>query len=163
MFKEGLHDEAIEQWTIALSIQPEDAGLQATLGNALIQKNQLRAALSHFEKAAQIDPNAVVALNNRAWILAMCPDKSLRDGKTAVALARRANALSDNKNAVFMRTLGAAYAEAGDFESAIETAHRAEELAAAQGERGLASQIEDEINLYRRNTPLRDSSLIDAL
>jgi protein O-mannosyl-transferase len=162
LFREGFYDEAIEQWTIALSIRPDDAGLHTSMGNALIQKHQLRAALSHFERAAQIDPKAVIALNNRAWILAMCPDESLRDGRTAIQLAQRANALSGNKNAVFMRTLAAAYAEAGDFENAIGTARRAEEIAAAQGQQGLVSQIEDEMGSYRRNEPVRDTSLTDV-
>ena len=93
---------------------------------------------------------------------ATCPDTSLRDGAKAVELAQQADQLSNGENPVFTRTLAAAYAENGRFNDAIETAQRAAQLATAQGEPALANQIEQDVDLYRRHAPLRDSSITNT-
>ena len=90
------------------------------------------------------------------------PDDSLRNNALAVELAKKANQLSNGSNAVFMRTLAAAYAQAGQFESAIEAARRAFDLAKGQGEAELARQIVEDVDLYQRSTPLRDPTLRNA-
>lgn len=58
-------------------------------------------------------------LNNRAWLRATCPVDSIRNGQLAVADARKACELNDWELASDIDTLAAAYAEAGDFSSAI--------------------------------------------
>jgi len=90
------------------------------------------------------------------------PDDSLRNNEIAVELAAKANQLSKESNPVFIRTLAAAYAQAGQFESAIESARRAAEEANAQGMRELANQIMEDVDLYQRRTPLRDPNLRNA-
>ena len=87
------------------------------------------------------------------------PDDSLRNNEKAVTLATKANQLSKQSNPIFTRTLAAAYAQAGQFEKAIQTARRAADLADAQGEHDLAVQIREDVDLYQRRTPLRDPSL----
>jgi len=159
--KEDL-DGAITEWQTTLSIHPYDAGAHTSLGNALVQKGLLREAVDHYEKALQSDPDSILALNNLAWVMSTGPDDSLRNNEIAVQLATKANQLSKDSNPIFIRTLAAAYAQAGRFEKAIETARRASEQANAQGVHDLAVQIQEEIDLYQRRTPLRDSSLRNA-
>jgi tetratricopeptide (TPR) repeat protein len=90
------------------------------------------------------------------------PDDSLRNNEIAVVLATKANQLSKENNPVFIRTLAAAYAQAGQFEKAIEIARRASEQANAQGVRDLALQIQEDVDLYQRRVPLRDPNLRNA-
>ena len=90
------------------------------------------------------------------------PDDSLRNNEIAVKLAMKANQLSKETNPVFIRTLAAAYAQAGQFENAIETARRAAEQANRRGGQELARQIMEDVDLYQRRMPLRDPSLRNA-
>jgi Flp pilus assembly protein TadD len=77
-------------------------------------------AFKDVEKAVSLNQTNSQALNAFAWILATCPGDSIRDGKKAVEYATKACELSKWKEWNCIGTLAAAYAEAGDFESAIK-------------------------------------------
>jgi len=162
LFQKGELNEAIAEYRTTLSIHPYDAGAHTSLGNALVQKGFFGEAVDHYEKALQSEPDSILPLNNLAWVMSTGPDDSLRNNEIAVELATKANQLSKESNPVFTRTLAAAYAQAGQFEKAIETARRASEQATAQGVRGLALQIQEDVDLYQRHTPLRDPNLRNA-
>ncbi len=162
LFRSRDLDGAIAEWRITLSLHPNDPGTNANLGNALVQKGLLWEAATHYEVALRSEPDSPVALNNLAWLLSAGPDDSLRNGAVAVELARNLNRVSKQNNPFFIRTLAAAYAEAGQFDVAIETAQGASELANAQGQHDLAVQIQDETNLYRQHLPFRDRTLRNA-
>jgi hypothetical protein len=68
------------------------------------------------------------ALNDFAWFLALCPDDSQRNGKLAVTYATKACELSEWKEANFIGTLAAAYAEVGDFDAAIKYQRQAMDI-----------------------------------
>ena len=132
------------------------------LANALVQKGLLREAVDHYRKTLESEPESQIALNNLAWLLAAGPDDSLRDGTRAVELALKLNRVTQQNNPFYIRTLAAAYAEAGQFEKAIETAQRASETANGQRQHGLAIQIQEETDLYRQHMPFRDQTLRNA-
>ena len=60
--------------------------------------------------------------------------------------------LSPN-NPSWLDTLAAAYAEAGRFAEAVQTAERALRLAVAKGDRSLAAAMETHLQLYRKQEP----------
>jgi tetratricopeptide (TPR) repeat protein len=162
LFQKHDLDGAIAEWRTTLSLHPNDPGTNANLGNALVQKGLSREAANHYEITLQSEPDSPLALNNLAWLLSAGPDDSLRNGARAVELARKLNRVSKQNNPFFIRTLAAAYAEAGQFALAIETAQGASELANAQGQHSLAIEIQEETDLYRQHLPFRDQTLRNA-
>ncbi len=94
----------------------------------------------------------VYGLNGLAWLLATCPDDTIRDGDKAVEYAERA--LLQENSSTILDTLAAAYAEAGRFEEAIET-----QLKAIDIFRDEDIPIEEcfiRLNSYKNNKPWRE-------
>jgi tetratricopeptide (TPR) repeat protein len=145
----GRLDEAITQYQLAAQFNPGFAQAHYNLGNALLQKGNVSAAIAQFQQALQLEPANSSVQNNLAWLLATCPQASLRNGAKAVGLARRANELTGGENPLFLNTLAAAFAEAGRFPEAVETAQRALRLAGAQSNVTLAGQLQFELQLYQ--------------
>ena len=83
-------------------------------------------ALADYRRTLVLDPNNAYASNSLAWLLATCPEDSLRDGKKAVQHATKACAVQ--KKANHLGTLAAAHAESGDFKEAVNRQKEAIEL-----------------------------------
>ncbi len=100
----------------------------------------VQAAIQHYRKALEMDPDNPMVLNNLAWILATADEPELRDGREAVRLASRAVALTDNRWPVFLGTLAAACAQDGQFPQAVRMADAAFYLARITGKTDIATQ-----------------------
>jgi tetratricopeptide (TPR) repeat protein len=149
----GRMDEAITHYEKALQIKPDYALAHNNLGNALLKKGSASEAIAHFERALQLLPTVPMYQNNLAWILATCPDASLRNGNIAVALARLANEATGGNDLRVLHTLAAALAEAGRFSEAVGTAQRTLRLAEAQSNTNLAGALQSEMKLYQAGRP----------
>jgi protein O-mannosyl-transferase len=158
LLEKGKLDAAIEHSRAALLIQPNNADCHTVLAIALDEKGQSAEAVKHYEKALEISPQSVSALNNLAWLLATNSNASLRNGARAIQLARQANQLSGGTNALVLRTLAAAYAEAGQFGKAIESARTAMQLRRSQGDDSLAPELQQQIALYELGLPYRETT-----
>lgn len=158
----GRWAEAIPHFEQALKISPDDGEAHNNFGAALQQAGRRKEALQHFQMAADLRPDDAGPLNNQAWLLATCPEDTLRDGKRALLLARRANLLAGGNNAAILNSLAAACAGNGLFAEALENADRALELASAQGNTALADIIRKARECYRNQLPYRDPEVSDT-
>ena len=95
------------------------------MGNVFYQQGLMDEAIWQYRKTLAIQPDSAQAQKNLAWVLATCPQAALRNSTKAVELAERANQLAGEGEPVFLCVLAAAYAEAGRFSEAVETAQRA--------------------------------------
>jgi tetratricopeptide (TPR) repeat protein len=153
---QGRWDEAIEHYQQALKQMPDSTHAHYQLGLALQSRGKFAAAVAQLHKVLELDPKHVMAQNNLAWLLATCPDNSLRNGQKAVELAQQAVQLSGGKSPEILDTLAAAYAEAGSFPEAIETARQASDLSTAQNKKPLAEVIQNQLKLFETHSPYHE-------
>lgn len=159
---QGKPDQAVVHLEEVLKSQPNNPQAQDNLGLALLQTGRVTEALTHFQKAVELQPNNAEAHSNLAWVLAVSPDASIRNGDRAVAEAEQANQLAGGSNPKCLGTLAAAYAETGRFSDAITTARRALQLAQGQNTAASAAIIaalEGQLKLYEANSPYHDPTL----
>ena len=140
--------EAIGHFQKAISIRPDYGEGYSHLGSAYLLSNRFVEAKEQYQKTLSLTPRSVVARNNLAWLLATCADPSLRDTGHAIQLAEEADQLANGKSSLVLHTLSTAYGESGQTVKAIEVANRALQLAARQGNRGLAETLRKEIQVY---------------
>src|SRR5262249_27424309 len=96
------------------------AELYASKARSCIDYGRSGEAKKSLEQAARLKPNDASTLNDLAWLLATSRDNRIRNGRRAVALARRACELDQWKNAFSIDTLAAASASAGNFSEAVK-------------------------------------------
>lgn len=149
----GLGDipDATQQFSEAVRINPESPEAQFQLGRCLAILHQPDQAIDHLRAAIQAEPDWPEPLNALAWILATDGSAHIRNGTEAVQLAKNAATLSQGKDPAILSTLAAAYAEAGQFDEAINTANQAIALAQQSGQAAIATQIRSLLALYQKH------------
>jgi len=158
LLQKGRVDDAIGAYEQALKNRPKYPEAENNIGFALFQKGRPSEGIAHWQNALAVEPDSVDSLNNLAWVLATFPETWIRNGGQALALAKRANQLSGDKNPAILRTLAAAYAENSRFAEARVIAERGLQLANAQQNSALANTLEGDIARYWVNMPLRTAT-----
>ena len=154
--KQGRGDEAIEEYLQALREEPRSAPANLNVAVLLAARGRYREASAHYRVAIEASPDDPRPRNNLAWILATCPDASIRDGAGAVELLRVVEQPSTKAAPEVYDTLAAAYAEAGRFDEAVAMARRARDLATERKQPALADSIGVRLRLSETQSPYRE-------
>ncbi len=123
----------------------------ASRGDLLTDLGHYEAAAQDYEQSIQINPRYADAYRGSAWLLATCPDGSIRNPGVALERAQKAVSLERKADPTTFDTLAAAQASVGDFKTASQTIRRAIELA-PPSER---SVYQDRLQLYQHAHPFR--------
>lgn len=111
--------------------------LRAEINGHLGRYDSALTELDHLVRAIRLsEDTAQDVYNLRAWIRATSHDRAFRNGGLAVADAIRACNLSRWKSYLCLDTLAAAYAENGDFESAVRSEQKAIDALSTSKEKG---------------------------
>jgi tetratricopeptide (TPR) repeat protein len=130
-----------QNWTVAL-----------VRGWSNLESKRYSSAKSDFQMALSLSNNSQAEpLEAMALLLAACPDDKIRNGEKAVKHAAKACELTNQKDWVCLDTLGAAYAEAGDFDAAVKSAQKATKLAPEDRQ----ELIRERIEFYGNKVPYR--------
>jgi tetratricopeptide (TPR) repeat protein len=153
--RQGRLAEAAEHFRKALSRRADDASVHFKLGTVLQATGSHAEAADHFRRAIELNPESA-ARNNLAWLRATANDATLRNGAEAVRLAEALRESGEAARPELLDTLAAAYAEAGDFTRATETARAAADAADKASNPKLAAQIRQRLTLYEKKQPYRE-------
>lgn len=143
----------MREWRQVLTLDANDEEAHDSLAGALYARGKAAEALAEW----RLGTRDAVALRQMAWVMATSPDASVRNGAEAAALAVEAIERSGAKDAAAWDTLAAAYAEAGKFADAAQTAARALALAEAARQAELAAAIRGRIRLYQSQNAFREA------
>jgi tetratricopeptide (TPR) repeat protein len=163
LFKED-HDRAIRDCDEALRLHPGAAEgdtyhrfaaeAHYRRGTVFRDKKDYGRAAGDFREAVRLNPDYVRPHNDLAWLLATCPQATLRDGREAIQLATRACELTEWKNPRTLDTLAAAYAETGQFTAAVQWQKKSLESPGLM--RPEIEQARKRLSLYERGERARE-------
>jgi tetratricopeptide (TPR) repeat protein len=152
----GKMSESVESAREGLRVNPFDVDLHMALVSAYGALGDLTNEVIHLRIVTDLKPDRVEALNNLAWILASTSNQGIRNGPEAVRLAERACELTQRREPVLLGTLAAAYAAAGRFKEAVESAEQARDQAAAAGQTDVDENNRKLLELYRAGKDYRE-------
>lgn len=147
----GQLDEAKTHYDEAVRLAPDDAFAAACRADLLTDLGSYADAVAEYNRALELDSKLTQALTGSAWLLATCPDDKLRNSDLAIQRAQSAIEIGGDNDALNLDTLAAAQANAGDFEAAMNTVHKAIDVS-SDDER---AAYEDRMHLYERAKPFR--------
>jgi Flp pilus assembly protein TadD len=125
----GDHTKAIADYGRALELDGYDIEALLARGWSYGQSGDYTQALADYRQAIDLEPDHPQAHRRLAHLLATCPVAAFRHGPQAVEHALKAWELAEQEDWALHDTLGAAYAEAEDFEQAATHAQQALALA----------------------------------
>lgn len=149
-----LPEKALEIYTSLLDNEDADrADIFRGRADAYLHLGKHAEAVADYERAIKESKDDSGSLNNLAWVLSTSPDDKVRNGKRAIELATEACELTDFQAAHILSTLAAAYAETGDFESALNWIKKAQAISESEEEQ---KALADERASYEAGKPTRE-------
>ena len=145
-------EKALNAYSEVLEIDEKNVAALQSRGDSYLNVGKHAEAIADFEKALVLRQEDSSLLNNLAWVLATSPDDPVRDGLRAIELATKACQLTEYKKSHILSTLAAAYAEAGDFKSAIEWSQKSVDMNDPMHREQLMKELES----YRNGKPWRE-------
>jgi tetratricopeptide (TPR) repeat protein len=149
--------QAIEYYEEALERKPDWPEVCSELGEAYSSLGKETEAVFYWHRALELKPNDIRVLNNLTWILATAEDETIRNPSEAVEYAKRLSELvGSNQQPMFLDTMAAAYAAAGNFPEAVRTAEQAVELLETDDKKDLVEEVRERLELYKSGRPYRE-------
>jgi tetratricopeptide (TPR) repeat protein len=154
----GRYNEAERAFAEAVRLKPEYAAPHFELAKTLLKQGRDGEAIGEFSAALRLDPDNFRILAYAAHVLAAVENPQIRDGRTALGLAIKANNLTGGAQPLVLDALGMACAETGDFTNATEVTQKALDLASAANFKKF-EPIQQRLELYKNHQPWRESFL----
>src|SRR5436190_21038126 len=154
--REGKYDLALKDCNEAL--RQDRSVVEAALLRADINARlgKYAEASKEYNYLVSLHPKRVTlarVLSDRAWFYATCPNGSFRNGQQAIKDAKAACSIMVWKDEHMIDTLAVAYAEAGDFNSAVQYVSQA--LAVKGISPNGAKLFQKHLALFQQNKPIR--------
>lgn len=150
----GEYELAIKDYSEAIRLDPNYSYPYSNRGIVWQAKGEYAKAIEDFAESIRLDPKFPVPYNSIAWLRATCPDPRFRAGKEGIEFATRACELTEWKSYSEIDTLAAAYAEAGEFTTAVIWELTALEKAPEKDKKSATERLQ----LFQANKPYREQT-----
>ena len=146
---------ALLDYDAALVQAPDDFG--ALLGRAAVHSGSgaFDQAIAAYAEIIKRYPDEPQPYNDYAWLLATSTKNELHNGTRAVELATKACTLTEWKNAAYLDTLAAAFADKSEFPEALKWQHEAVRLS-DQEPAEVQAELQSRIALYEQKQSYRE-------
>ncbi len=158
LVKLGRFNEAMDEFTGAERLDPHYSWAPFNIGNLYLKQGRDSEAIDEFRKVLRLDPENYQILAFVAHVLAAHQNSQVRDGRTALVLALKANTLTGGGQPFVLDVVGMACAEVGRFDEAQQAARQALDLAQAAKMKKL-EPLQQRLQLYQNHQPWRESFL----
>jgi tetratricopeptide (TPR) repeat protein len=149
----GSEAEARQHFARATELDPRNATAWLSETSLWIRDHQYEQGRQRLEEALRHLPDDPGLTHNLARLLATCPDASIRDGRRALELARKAYGLADTVD--HAETIGMALAEMGHFEDAIKWQNDLVQRAVLSNDQALIRRLVARLRSYENRQPIR--------
>jgi len=157
----GKYEDALNDLSEAVRLEPASANHLRLRARVCFEKGDYNRALEDLDNAIRLEPGDPEAQQGRAWILATCPNPTIRNGEQAVISATRACELTGWKAPHGMTTLAAAYSETGNFTAAAQWQQKAIDLVA--GARPELAEYRRLLDRYKAKKPYHQLGLLEEM
>ncbi len=145
----GRDIEAVQHLRRAITLRPDQARPCKRLAAALSAGAMFDDAVAVLRAGVERLPGDASIADRLAWLLATCPDATIRDPQAALQLAEAVCRRTADREPQALATLAAALGSVGRYAEAVEVATRAGVLARSGGRAELAAEIASQLGAYR--------------
>jgi tetratricopeptide (TPR) repeat protein len=147
----GDKDNAIADFDEAIRLNPNEALAWRVRGATYASKAEYAKTLADYTESIRVDPENPDSRHHRVVLRSACMDEKYRDGKQAIEDATKACEMSEWQNPLYLSGLAMAYAESGDFDSAVKWQQKVLELSSSSPPASYVANLE----LYKQHKPFR--------
>jgi len=155
-FDKKEYNLAIADYDKALAIDRTNAWLYLKRANYWYVNGNFKNTIFDLENALKLSPSNYNVMNNFAWLLATCSDKSYRNGEKSVQLAEKS--VKASRSAGTLDTLAASYAETGRFGDAVKIQEESIDIQKKAGSNVFLSDSVERLKSYRGKIAWTDYS-----
>lgn len=149
-------DKAVDDYSKALELEREGTYYLNRI-EANRERGRFRDVSRDFEEVLYYYPDDLDVNDCYACFLSTCPEEQYRHGDRAVRMAQKACKATQFRSPIYLETLAGAYAEKGDFESAVDYQQKAIELVRQHPDAHPddIQEFELRLNQYQQKKPFR--------
>jgi tetratricopeptide (TPR) repeat protein len=123
--EQGEFEKAFKDFEEGIEAFPWNMDVWMNRGYTYDLMGEYRKAIEDCDSALKIASSHLMPKNNKAWVLATCPDQNVRDAARAIQLAKEVCTATRNQEGMYLDTLAAAYAAAGKYDDAVKMQEKA--------------------------------------
>lgn len=162
-FHAGEFDKSVQDITECLRwIDGDKSSLLLLRGDVQRRRGHYQDALEDYKagQSRQEGELEVLSLLRRAWMYATCPDAAFRNARLAMSHVKCAQheSTEGQRDSYFYQVLAAVHAEAGAFPRAVRLQNKALRLQPDDASPAFATELEEQLSLYRSGEPFRERS-----